>query len=103
MQMNVEHISLDLKDKEERDSAKISQMNMVDIVQVDKYMIKPNAQLSSLDIIDAQMEDKLQHFARECYFVEASCQAEPSWLVSQLVERCIACTESARQSTSGTK
>jgi hypothetical protein len=63
MQMNVEQISLDLKDKEERDSAEISQMNMVDIIQVYKYMIKPNAQLSALDIIDAQMEDKLQQLA----------------------------------------
>jgi hypothetical protein len=103
MQMNVEQISLDLKDKEERDSVEISQMNMVDIIQVDKYMIKPSAQLSSLDIIDAQMEDKLQQLARECYFVEASCQAEPSQLISQLVERCIACTESARRQTPSTK
>jgi hypothetical protein len=103
MQMNVEQISLDLKDKEERDSTDISQMNMVDIVQVDRYMIKPSAQLSALDIIDAQMEDKLQQLARECYFVEASCQAEPSRLISQLVERCIACTESARRQTPGIK
>jgi hypothetical protein len=103
MQMNVEQISLDLKDKEERDSADISQMNMVDIVQIDKYMIKPSVQLSALDIIDAQMEDKLQQLARECYFVEASCQAEPSRLISQLVERCIACTESVRRQTPGTK
>jgi fructose-1-phosphate kinase PfkB-like protein len=96
MQMNVEKISVDLKDKEERDLADISQMNMVDIVQVDKYMIKPNVQLSALDIVDAQMEDKLQQLAQECYFIKASCQEEPSRLISQLVERCIACTESAR-------
>jgi hypothetical protein len=58
--MNVEQILLDLKDKEERDSADISQMNVVDIIQVDSYMIKPSVQLCSLDIIDVQMEDKLQ-------------------------------------------
>jgi hypothetical protein len=103
MQMNVEQISLDLKDKDERDSADISQMNMVDIFQVDKHMIKPSAQLSALDIIDAQMEDNLQQLARECYFVEASCQVEPSRLISQLVEKCIACTESARRQPPGTK
>jgi hypothetical protein len=64
MQMNVEQISLDLKDKEERDSTDISQMNVVDIVQVDEYMIKPSAQLSALDIIDAQMEDSPEAFWR---------------------------------------
>jgi uncharacterized lipoprotein YehR (DUF1307 family) len=59
MQMNVEQISLDLKEKDERDSADISQIDMVDMAQVDKHMIKPNAQLSALNIIGAQMEDKL--------------------------------------------
>ena len=96
MQMNVEHISLDLKDKEERDSVDISQMTMVDIVQVDECMIKPSTQLCTIDIINGQMEDRLQQLARECYFFEASCQAEPSQLISQLVERCIACTELAQ-------
>jgi hypothetical protein len=78
MQMNVEKISLDLKDKEERDSANISQMTMVDIVQVDKCMIKPSVKLCSIDIINGQMEDRLQQLDRECYFFKASYQAEPS-------------------------
>jgi hypothetical protein len=78
MQINVEQISLDLKEKDERDSADISQMDMVDMARVDKHLIQPSAQLSALDIIDAQMGDKMQQLARECYFAEASCQAEPS-------------------------
>jgi hypothetical protein len=70
MQMNVENISLDLKEKEERYLVDISQMTMVDIVQVYKCMIKPSAQLCTIDIIDGQMEDRLQKLARECYFFE---------------------------------
>jgi hypothetical protein len=96
MQMNVERISLDLKEREERDSTDISQMTMVDIIQVDKYMIKPSTQLCAIDIIDGQMEDRLHQLARECYFFEASCQEVPLRLISQLVERCIACTELAQ-------
>jgi hypothetical protein len=91
--MNVEQISLDLKEKEGRDAADISQTDRVDMARVEKHLIQPSAQLSALDIVDAQMGDKIQQLARECYFAEASCQAEPSQLVSQLVERCIACTE----------
>ena len=101
MKMNIEQILLDLKDKEERDQADISEMNVVDIACVDKYMIKPSAHLSSLDIIDVQMEEKMQQLARECYFVEASCQVEPSQLVSQFVEMCNACVESARRRALG--
>ena len=70
-------------------------MNTVDMARVEKHLVHPSAQLSALDIIDVEMGDKRQHLAQECYFVEASCQAEPSQLVSQFVERCIACTESA--------
>ena len=76
---------------------------MVDMAQIDKHMIKPSTQLSALDIIGAQMEDKLQQLDQECYFAEASYQAEPSQLVSQFVERCSACTEIARRQAPGTK
>jgi hypothetical protein len=60
IQMNVEQISLDLKEKDERDSADISQMDRVDMARVDKHLIQPSAQLSALDIINAQMGDKMQ-------------------------------------------
>jgi hypothetical protein len=60
IQMNVEQISLDLKEKDERDSTDISQMDRVDMARVDKHLIQPSAQLSALDIINAQMGDKMQ-------------------------------------------
>jgi len=103
MKMNVEQILLDLKEKDERDSTDISQIDRVDMAWVEKHLIQPNAQLSALDIIDAQMGDKLQQLARECYIAKASCQAEPSRLVSQLVERCITYTESTRRWAPGNK
>jgi hypothetical protein len=103
IQMNMEKISPDLNEKEERDSSKISQVTMADIVQLDKCMIKPSAQLCAIDIIDRQMEDRLSQLARDCYSFEANCQAEPSRLISRLVERCVTCTEHARGQASGTK
>jgi hypothetical protein len=103
IQMNMEKISLDLNEKEERDSAEISQVTMADIVQIDKCMIKPSVQLCAIDIIDRQMEDRLPQLARDCYSFEANCQAEPSRLISRLVERCVTCTEHTRGQASGTK
>jgi hypothetical protein len=78
-------------------------VTMADIVQIDKCMIKPSAQLCAIDIIDRQMEYRLLQLARNCYSFEANCQAEPSRLISQLVERCVTCTEHVRGQTSGTK
>jgi hypothetical protein len=60
MQINVEQISFDLKEKDERDSADISQMDTVDMAKIDKHLLKPSVQLSALDIVDAQMGDKIQ-------------------------------------------
>jgi hypothetical protein len=77
-QMNVDQISLDLKEKNERDSEDISKTYRVDMAQFDKHLIQPSTQLSALDIIDAQTGDKLPQLAREYYFTEANCQAKPS-------------------------
>ena len=101
-QMNVDQISLDMKEKNERDSTEISKMDRVDMARIDEHLIQPSAQLNALDIIDAQMGNKLPQLARECYFSEASCQAEPSQLVSQFVDKCIMYTESMRRQASGT-
>jgi hypothetical protein len=95
IRMNMTKILLDLNEKEQRDSVEISQVTMVDIVQIDKCMIKSSAQLCTIDIIDRQMEDRLPQLAQDCYSFEANCQAEPSRLISRLVERCVTCTEHA--------
>jgi hypothetical protein len=103
IQMNMAKISLDLNEKEERHSAEISQVTMADIVQIDKCMIKPSAQLCVIDILYRQMEDRLSQLARDCYSFEANCQAELLGMISRPVERCVTCTEHARGQASGTK
>jgi hypothetical protein len=77
-QMNLDQISLNLKEKNERNSKDISKTDRVDMAQINKHLIQPSAQLSALDIIDAQMGDKLPQLSRECSFTKASCQVEPS-------------------------
>jgi hypothetical protein len=95
-QMNIDRISLDMKEKNERNLAEISKMDRVDPAQIYKHLIQPSAQLGALELVDVQIDDKLPQLARECYFAEASCQAEPSQLVTQFVDKCIMYTESMR-------
>jgi hypothetical protein len=40
--MNIAKFSLDINEKEERDSTEISQVTLADIVQIDKWIIKPS-------------------------------------------------------------
>jgi hypothetical protein len=42
IQMNMAKLSLDINEKEERDSVKVSQVTLADIVQIDKCIIKPS-------------------------------------------------------------
>jgi hypothetical protein len=58
-QMDMVKLSLDINEKEERDSAKVSQVTMADIVQIDKCMIKPSVQLCAIDTLDRHMEERL--------------------------------------------
>ena len=99
--MNIEWISLDMKEKNERNLAEISKMDRVDMAQIDGHLIQPSTQLGALDMVDAHMGNKLPQLARECYFDEAICQAEPSQLVSQFMDRCRICIESMQRQAPG--
>ena len=41
-QMNMDRISLDMKEKNEKNSAEISKMDRVDMAQIDGHLIQPN-------------------------------------------------------------
>ena len=90
-----------MKEKNERDSVEISNMNRVDMAQIDEHLIQPSTQLGALDMVDAYMGNRLPQLTRECYFAEAICQAEPSHLVSQFMDKCRMCTKSMQRQAPG--
>jgi hypothetical protein len=100
-QINMERISLDMKEKNERILMEISKMDRAGMAQIDEHLIQPSTQLGTLDIVDAYMGNKLPQLARDCYFAEASCQAEPSQLISQFLDKCRICTESMQRQAPG--
>jgi hypothetical protein len=51
-QMDMAKLSLDINEKEERDSVEVSQITLADIVQIDKCLIKPSVQLCAIDTLD---------------------------------------------------
>jgi hypothetical protein len=102
-QINTAKYMLNIKENEERELAEISQITQTDIVQIDKWLIKPSMLLCSINAKDQHVEGKLSLLMKDCYIFEANNQAEPSKLISQLVEKCIICTEHAKRQVSGTK
>jgi hypothetical protein len=99
--INMERISLNIKEKNERYLVEISKMDRVGMAQIDEHLIQPSTLLDTLDIIDTYMGNQLPQLARDCYFAEASCQAEPSQLISQFLDKCRICTESVLKQAPG--
>jgi hypothetical protein len=62
-QMNIDRISLDMKEKNERNSTEISRMDRVDPAQIDKHLIQSSAQLGTLELVNVQIDDKLPQLA----------------------------------------
>jgi hypothetical protein len=102
-QIDIAKHLLNIKENEEREQAEISQVTQTDIVQVDKWLIRPSVQLCSIISEDRQVGGKLPQLAKYCYTFEANSQAEPSRLIAQLMERCVTCTGQAKGQVSGTK
>ena len=100
-QINMERISLDIKEKNERDLVEISKIDRAGMAQIDEHLIQPSTQLDTLDIVDAYVGNQLPQLTRDYYFAEASCQAEPSQLISQFLDKCRICTESMQRQAPG--
>ena len=92
-QINIAKHLLNIKENEERELDEVSQITQTDIIQVDKWIIKPSVHLCSINAEDRQVEGKLPQLVKDYYTFEANNQAEPSRLIAQLVEKCLTCTK----------
>ena len=92
-QINIAKNLLNIKENEERDLAEISQITQLDIVQVDKWLIKPSVHLCSISTEDWQVEGKLPQLVKDYYIFDTNNQTKPSRFIAQLVERWVTCTE----------
>jgi hypothetical protein len=102
-QINIAKHLLNIKENEERELAETSQITQTDIIQVDKWLIKPSVHLCSISVEDQQVEGKLPQLVNDYYTFEANNRTEPSRLIAQLVEKCVTCTEHTKGKVSGIK
>jgi hypothetical protein len=94
---------LDIKTNMEEAQAEISQIKQVDIIQINRWLVKPSLQLQSIVLEDRRMEERLPQLENKLYIFEANNLTEPSRLVVQFVSRCIKCIEQGRGITVGNK
>jgi hypothetical protein len=94
---------LDIKTNMEEAQAEISQIKQVDIIQINRWLVKPSLQLQSIVLEDRQMEEILPQFEKKLYIFEANNLIEPSRMVAQFVSRCIKCIEQGKCITAGNK
>jgi hypothetical protein len=58
-QINTAKYMLNIKENEQRELSKISQITQTDIMQIDKWLIKPSMLLFSINAKDQHVEGKL--------------------------------------------
>jgi hypothetical protein len=102
-QIDITKHQLDIKTNMEEAQAEISQIKQVDIIQINRWLVKPNLQLQSIVSEDRRMEERLPQLENKLYIFEANNLTEPSRLVAQFVSRCIKCIEQGKGSTTGNK
>jgi hypothetical protein len=66
--------------KESLNEAQIENFHLiqVNVVQMDKWLVKPNLQLQSVKFEDKRIEDRLPKIQRKLYLFEAKDVSEPS-------------------------
>jgi hypothetical protein len=60
-QINMERISLDIKEKNEKDLVEISKMDRAGMAQIDEHLIRPSTQLGALNIVNTYMGNQLHN------------------------------------------
>jgi hypothetical protein len=67
---------------------------------MDRWLVKPNLQLQSINFEDKRIEDRLSKLQRKMYLFEAKDVTEPSRILVQFLSRCVECLEPGEESTS---
>ena len=66
-QIDIVKHQLDIKARLEQAQAKISQLKQVDIAHIDRWLVKPNLQLQSMNSEDKRIEERLPKLQRKLY------------------------------------
>jgi hypothetical protein len=81
----------------------IQQMNQIDLIQINKWIVNPSLQLQVTSIGAKGIQENLPQVERKLYIFEANEATKPFGLVVQLVNKCIQCVEYGKASISGNK
>jgi hypothetical protein len=66
---------------------------------MDRWLVKPNLKLQSINFEDKRIEDRLSKLQRKLYLFEAKDVTEPSRILVQFLIRCIKCFGTGEGST----
>jgi hypothetical protein len=99
-QINVLKHQLNIKERLNESHMEISNLIQVDVAQMDRWLVKPNLHLQSINFEDRRIEDRLSKIQRKLYLFEAKDLLEPSRRLVQFKSRCIECLEPGEGITS---
>jgi glutamyl-tRNA reductase len=102
-QIDVENNQHNSKTRKEEAQATIQQMNQIDLIQINKWILDPSLQLQATSLGEKKIQERLPQIKKKLYIFEENEATKPSGLVVQLVIRCFKCVEYGKASTSRNK
>jgi hypothetical protein len=77
------------KTNKEEARTTIQQMNQIDLIQINKWIVYPNLQLQATSLGVKKIQDRLPHIENKLYIFEENEATKPFVLVVQIVSRCV--------------
>jgi hypothetical protein len=83
-QINIERHQLNFKEKLSEIQMEISQIKEIDVTQIDRWLVRPNLRLQSIEFVGKVIEDQLPKIQRKFYLFEAKDFPEPPRFFAQV-------------------
>jgi hypothetical protein len=90
-QINIVRHQLTFKENLSEIQMEISQLKEMDVTQIDRWLVKPNLRLQSIEFVGKLIEDQLLKIQRKLFLFEAKDFPEPPRFFAQFLEKCVEC------------
>jgi hypothetical protein len=92
-QIDIEKNQYNYRTSKEEAMTTIQQMNQIDLIQINKWIVNPSLQLHVTSSREKKIQERFPQVEKKLYIFEANEATKPFGLVVQLVSRCIQCVE----------
>jgi hypothetical protein len=101
-EINIARHQLKSREELEERKAEISNIKLVNITEINKWMVNSNLKLKTMKFIESMIESRLLEIQRRFFSFEANEIPEAPRILVNFLEKCVHCVEAEKESSSTT-